>query len=312
VQSFQASKGAIFGLALNPNLETEVVIASEEGLARIVDLNSKKTKYELVNGESEEVFSAAYSADGQYVATSDWGAFVDVWRARDGRLLSHIRPCNRVSETTDEKRGALRVAFDVTGRYVIISLMDNTLRVWEWQRAEEVAVLSGHNNAAPAVAVPIDGRSIVSAGRDGLVHVWPFTDSIELYLANGIDYFKYSRSTDQGQLIVDCERTARADKILSATEMLSDEASLKTALQQLVKLVRSKARVCLSIEQRQRLSLTRNPPRWCLTGTGLEDEPDPTKWLPNAPYDKGGWRQWLAARDKGENPPFPHDQSKKE
>ena len=63
---------------------------------------------------------------------------------------------------------------------------------------------------------------------------------------------------------------------------------------------------CLSLQERERdLQLDPEPPRWCITGPGLEVETDPAKWQPKHPYANKNWRNWLVARDKGDTPPLP-------
>ena len=64
---------------------------------------------------------------------------------------------------------------------------------------------------------------------------------------------------------------------------------------------------CLSPKQLRSFYLPPEPPRWCITGPGLEAETDPAKWQPKWPYHTEAWRVWLAARDGGENPPLPNE-----
>ena len=62
---------------------------------------------------------------------------------------------------------------------------------------------------------------------------------------------------------------------------------------------------CLTQGQLKQYYLPLDPPRWCITGAGLEAETDPAKWQPKWPYHTAKWRDWLAARDNGETPPLP-------
>jgi hypothetical protein len=62
---------------------------------------------------------------------------------------------------------------------------------------------------------------------------------------------------------------------------------------------------CLTQVQLRQFYLPDEPPRWCITGAGLEAERDPNKWQPMWPYHTAAWRAWLAARDRGERPEMP-------
>ena len=70
---------------------------------------------------------------------------------------------------------------------------------------------------------------------------------------------------------------------------------------------RAKRRVprCLTQAQLRQFYLPEEPPRWCITGAGLEAERDPQKWQPLWPYHTTAWRDWLAARDRGDRPELP-------
>ncbi|MEJ2125558.1 MAG: hypothetical protein P8Y47_12340 [Alphaproteobacteria bacterium] len=62
---------------------------------------------------------------------------------------------------------------------------------------------------------------------------------------------------------------------------------------------------CLTQQQRKDFFLQPEPPRWCITGAGLEAETQPDKWKPLWPYRTKAWRDWLAAKDRGEKLPLP-------
>lgn len=62
---------------------------------------------------------------------------------------------------------------------------------------------------------------------------------------------------------------------------------------------------CLTERERAENFLPAIPPRWCITGPGLERETDTSKWQPKWPYVTSAWRDWLIARDRGESPPLP-------
>lgn len=62
------------------------------------------------------------------------------------------------------------VALTGDGRAVSAS-SDGTLRVWDLESGDELAVLTGHRDAVRAVARTGDGR-VVSASWDGTLRVW--------------------------------------------------------------------------------------------------------------------------------------------
>jgi hypothetical protein len=77
------------------------------------------------------------------------------------------------------------------------------------------------------------------------------------------------------------DKTARVWRIFFITQNLVDNA--KDAVPR-----------CLTRERRERAFLDPEPPSWC-----IEKE----KW----PYHTAEWKQWLADRAAGRNPPLPVD-----
>jgi hypothetical protein len=82
--------------------------------------------------------------------------------------------------------------------------------------------------------------------------------------------------------------TASADKTARIWDVFTDTQALVSA---------AKAAVprCLTAEQRQTFFLPAEPPAWCI---------DMAKW----PYDTPEWKQWLADKRAGKNPPLPSEQ----
>jgi hypothetical protein len=62
---------------------------------------------------------------------------------------------------------------------------------------------------------------------------------------------------------------------------------------------------CLSVAERLDAFLEPAPPSWCITGPGLEDEPDSAKWRPKPPYATPAWNSWLINQRSGRNVPLP-------
>jgi WD40 repeat protein len=62
---------------------------------------------------------------------------------------------------------------------------------------------------------------------------------------------------------------------------------------------------CLTFPQRSEAGLPPLPPRWCITGADHVASKDPALWAGKWPYHTKEWRDWLAARDRGESPDPP-------
>lgn len=74
---------------------------------------------------------------------------------------------------------------------------------------------------------------------------------------------------------------------------------------QFIASAQNEATRCLTTEQRRTNFLSLEPPRWCITGPGREQEADPASWRPMWPYRSDNWRDWLISRDQGGDTPIP-------
>jgi serine/threonine protein kinase/Tol biopolymer transport system component len=125
----------------------------------------------VYRGHQNEVFTAAWSPNGQYIASAggDIGTrtgdtSVHIWRAMDGsdvyRYSGHS--------------GLVRsVAWNHDGTYIASASEDETVQVWSVDGGGRSPVpYTGHTGRVMGVAWSPDGTRIASAGVDQTVQVW--------------------------------------------------------------------------------------------------------------------------------------------
>ncbi len=64
------------------------------------------------------------------------------------------------------------MAFSNDGNHIVSGSYDQTLRIWDAQSGESIAILEGHSGPVWSVAFSNDGNHIVSGSYDQTIHIW--------------------------------------------------------------------------------------------------------------------------------------------
>ncbi|MDQ2713493.1 MAG: protein kinase [Chloroflexota bacterium] len=134
-------------------------------------------------GHNDWVWRAAWSPDGQRIASASADRTAQVWDATTGDHLTiysgHSAPVYAVSWSPD-------------GRHIASASNDKTVLVFYDTLCYEIYTYSGHSDWVWTVAWSPDKRRIASAGRDATVQVWNAADGHHLYTYRGHSASVYS------------------------------------------------------------------------------------------------------------------------
>ena len=108
---------------------------------------------------------AAFSPDGQWIATGDTDGAVSLWEvASSGRVRQTLR---------GHAAAVMGVSFHPDGSRLVSCGVDGQVKVWDWRAGVELLTLPvpGGGMLWHAVFSP-DGKTIAAAGGDGIVTLW--------------------------------------------------------------------------------------------------------------------------------------------
>ena len=134
---------------------------------QIEDAGARLTETLTLKGHSGSVTSVAFSADGKIIVTTSLDRSLKVWSATDGTLLRSLGQhteavhCLALSPTTPDRPDA--------PFYCATGGDDRTVRVWQPTIGRMVRIVRGHSGAVLALAFAPDGRSLFSAGQEGII-----------------------------------------------------------------------------------------------------------------------------------------------
>jgi WD40 repeat protein len=120
------------------------------------------TERNVLRGHQGPVWSAAFSPDGQIIASA----------ADDGTVRLWDKQGNPIGQPFKGHQGLVHsVAFSPDGQYLVSGGGDNTIRLWDKQ-GNIVQSFQSHQGKVLSVAFSPDGQYIASGGDDQRVRLW--------------------------------------------------------------------------------------------------------------------------------------------
>jgi WD40 repeat protein len=116
-----------------------------------------------LKGHKNQIFSIAFSPDGQTLATGSEDQTLRLWDVATGK------------ERTRLEGHADRfdwVAFSPDGRRLASASQDRTVKLWDIADRKTICTFRGHRHGVSCVAFSPEGRRLASASRDGTVKLW--------------------------------------------------------------------------------------------------------------------------------------------
>jgi hypothetical protein len=176
------------------------------------------------------------------------------------------------------------VAFSPDGGRIITASHDKTARIWDAATGKPIGEpLAGHDEAVYCAAFSPDGKRVVTGSDDHTARIWDAASGKEIGEIRGHAGYVHSAAfSPDGKRILTTssgEKTVRLWDISADTEELVRRA--KVAIPR-----------ALTRAQRKTFFLAPEPPAWCI---------EMEKW----PYNTPAWKEWLADKRAGKDPPLP-------
>src|SRR5262249_5553223 len=109
----------------------------------------------------DQIGTLAFSPDGSLLATGSADSVARVWRLSDGESFRWLR-----------HRGWVQGVAFAPHAPVLAVAAGHTVRLWDYNTGDELAALAGHRQTVCSVAYAPDGRTLLSASKDGSVRLW--------------------------------------------------------------------------------------------------------------------------------------------
>ena len=158
------------GLAFRPDGQT-IAIAVADGSIRLWEWQSGRQR--VLPGHREQAFCVVFMPDGRRLASGGYDNLVKMWGVESGTELWSMR---------GHDFDVMSLALSPDGQRLVSGSWDRMI-VWNANTGAELLRLQGH---APGLLripqfCPPHGRSLVSCGQDGQLHVWEAAEPEAVY-----------------------------------------------------------------------------------------------------------------------------------
>ncbi len=127
------------------------------------NIDEKNPQPQILPGHTGPVYTAAFSANGEYLATAGWDSKIRIWNMKDGTLHKQL---------SGHEHDIWSLAFDECDGLLASAGQDGTVRIWNVDADEAIQTIQAHKTASHVVRFSMDGKFVFSGGRDGSVRKW--------------------------------------------------------------------------------------------------------------------------------------------
>jgi glucose repression regulatory protein TUP1 len=133
----------------------------------------RKTVVSRFPGHESEIYSLAFSPDGNFLVSGSGDRSAHIWDLRSGekRFVLTIDPEPSADGRGDDA-GVTSVAVSPDGKLVAAGSLDYSVRVWDLHSGILVDRLQGHKDSVYSVAFAPDGKWLVSGSLDKSLKLW--------------------------------------------------------------------------------------------------------------------------------------------
>eukprot|EP00667_Euglena_gracilis_P016221 EG_transcript_16947 len=163
----------VFCVAFNP-LGNVLASGSFDDTIRLWEMKAGRL-LRTIPAHTDAVTALDFSFDGTLLASGSYDGMARLWDAESGRCLTTL--CRRPDLGPSRATPVGHVCFAPNAKYLLVSYLDDTLKLWRWAGPACAATYRGHIARTLCIAADFllyqEGQSFVVSGSEGpSVYLW--------------------------------------------------------------------------------------------------------------------------------------------
>lgn len=135
-------------------IEDTIVISNVFGQAHIWDINTGKKM--LVKENSNDVYSASFSSDGNKIVTTSADKTIKIWDSTNFKLLKTLG---------EQKSKAYSASFSKNDRFILTTDSNKIAKLWDIITGEIIHIIGNNNNQISSAIFSLEGNKIITSGN---------------------------------------------------------------------------------------------------------------------------------------------------
>lgn len=187
---FSVEKGNVMSFSLQSE-QNRFVISTDDGQVQVWDIQKQKRIQSFVAHPGLNIFSVAFSSDGQQIATASMDGNAKIW-SLDGTPIATL---------TGHQGSVYSIAADANANGWVTGGEDGTVRVWD-RTGREIAQWNAHQGQEVwTVNMSPDGQNILTGGADRMAKLWSRSGKLlTTFKGHVSDVVQVQFSTQQQQI----------------------------------------------------------------------------------------------------------------
>ena len=156
------TKDRVDGLTFSPD-GSKLAVASAESFIQVVEAPKFDVSHRLKAPGATAFFGCAFSSDGEFIAGLYDGVYV--WESKRGKLLWH-------ADASPMSVRYQQVTWSPDGEHIWVGDTGGNLECFDVKKRKLLGSVRAHGMEIVGLVLTGDGKTLVSASRDGTLGVW--------------------------------------------------------------------------------------------------------------------------------------------